>query len=410
MISKNNVDKSLNLSGARPADSDRTALHLSILAAILFLPVGLHLPYFPVWLAARGLSDGEIATVIAAPMVMRVLATPIIAALADRLGIALVLSACAMTMLAGYCGLDVVEGFAAIFLGALVVALAMGAMLPLADALTLNEIRRVDALGQRSIAYGHIRVWTSVGVLTMMLLSGRIVGIFPGERIIFALTLVALAPVCVAVLAALKLKKAGPWRAPEGGRMTADAARLRLAIICIAAAALIQASHAEVYSFGTIHWRQAGLSSDFIGAAWAIGVASESLLFLLMARFFGAEKNAIGLLMIGGLGAALRWWAMSADPEPWRLIALQAMHGLSFGATTCGSVLLLGGLALPTHRARMQGWLSAASALSLAAATFASGRLTSLFGQKAYLGMAALACAGLALALAAGALKRRLPA
>jgi hypothetical protein len=82
------------------------------------------------------------------------------------------------------------------------------------------------------------------------------------------------------------------------------------------------------------------------------------------------------------------------------------MHGLSFGATTYGSVLLLGSLASATHRARMQGWLASATSLSLAAATFACGRLTGLFGAKAYLAMAALAGA----AFLAGWLMRRLPA
>lgn len=388
---------------------DRTAWRLSALAATLFLPVGLHLPYFPVWLAARGLSDGDIAIVLAAPLALRVIATPLIAAVADKRGIALVLAACALTILAGYCGLGLVEGFAPIFVGVVLVALAMGAMPSLADALTLAEIRRVDMAGSRRIAYGHVRVWTLIGVLTMMLLSGRIVGFFPGEQIVFALAGLATLPALAAILAAATLKKA-QFSHPPDDSPTADRRRLQLALVVIGAAALVQASHAEVYSFATLHWRNAGLSPDFISAAWAIGVAAEALVMIVAARFFGAEKNAVALLAVGAAGAGLRWLAMSADPEPWRLIALQAAHGLSFGATTCGSVLLLGSLALPTHRARMQGWLAAASALSLAAATFVCGRLTEIYGERTYLAMAALAGSGLALALCAGRIKRRLHA
>jgi PPP family 3-phenylpropionic acid transporter len=101
---------------------------------------------------------------------------------------------------------------------------------------------------------------------------------------------------------------------------------------------------------------------------------------------------------------------MSLDPGPSLVIALQTLHGLSLGATTCGSILLLGSLASPTHRARMQGWLAAATALSLAAATFACGWLTGLFGETAYFAMAALAGAGGLAAALAGWLRRRLPA
>jgi MFS transporter, PPP family, 3-phenylpropionic acid transporter len=388
---------------------DRAVLYLSILAALLFLPLGLHLPYFPVWLAARGLTDAQIAAALATPMILRVVVTPIIATVADKRGIGLALAACAATLLAGYCGLALVHGFAPIFAGAIVVALAMGSMPALADALTLNEMRRAEAAGLRRIAYGHIRVWTSIGVLAMMLLSGRIVEFFPGNRIIVALAIVTIPSICVAFLAAVKMNRTEVHQTRKGGGMTADPARLRLAIVCIGAAALIQSSHAEVYSFATIHWRETGLSPDVISAAWALGVASESVVFVVMARFFRTDKNAIAFLVVGAVGAALRWIAMSFDPGAFGVLALQTMHGLSFGATTCGSVLLLGSLASPTHRARMQGWLAAASSLSLAAATFASGRLTGLYGEKAYLAMAALACAGLLLALVAGWLKQRLP-
>lgn len=393
------------------AAPDRTALELSILAALLFLPNGLHLPYFPVWLSARGLSDAEIAAALATPLVLRVVATPLIAAFADRRGIGVALSFAATALLLGYCGLRFAQGFTPIFAGAIIVALAMGAMPALADALTLTEIRRAELAGRPHIAYGHIRVWTSIGVLSMMLASGRIVAAFPGARIVNALALLSLFSVAVALFAALRmnLRHAYPLGGARGG-LTADAARLRLAIVGICAAALIQASHAEVYAFATIHWRAAGFSPDRISAAWAIGVASESVLFLVAARYFRSERNAIAFLVLGAAGAFVRWIAMSFDPGPDLVIALQTLHGLSFGATTCGSVLLLGGLASPTHRARMQGWLAAAGALSLAAATFASGRLTSLFGERVYLAMAALALAGALAALLAGWLKQRLPA
>ena len=59
---------------------------------------------------------------------------------------------------------------------------------------------------------------------------------------------------------------------------------------------------------------------------------------------------------------------------------------------------------------QMQGWLAAASVLSLALATLACGRLTSVYGERSCLAMAGLAVAGLVLALFAAALKRRIEA
>jgi PPP family 3-phenylpropionic acid transporter len=379
----------------------RTVFTLSILAGTLFLPIGLHLPYFPAWLAARGFSDSEIAAALALPMVLRVIATPIVAAIADRRGIAVTLAACAAAAFAGYCALGFVNRFTPVFIGAVLVATALGLMPSLADALTLAGIRRAEMAGFGRIAYGRIRVWTSISVLSTMLLSGWIVGHFPGERIV-SLAGLTLLPALAALLAAAKMKNLHYHGLPKGG-LTGDPARLRLALVFIGAAALIQASHAEIYSFATLHWKATGLPPKFIGAAWAIGVASESLLFLLT-----TEKNAASFLVLGAAGAVVRWLAMSADPGPLWLIVLQAMHGLSFSATYFGSVLLLGGIARETHSARMQGWLAATSALSLALGTFACGRLTSLYGERTYLAMAGLAMAGLMLALVAAALKRQI--
>lgn len=382
---------------------------LALVAFLLFLPLGLHLPYFPVWLAARGLSQAEIAAALATPLVLRVLATPLVAHFADRRGVGLALFCCALALTGAYLQLFAARGFAPVFFGAVVVSLAMGSMPALADALTISTIRLAEAEGERAPAYGHVRVWTSIGVLLVMLAAGGLARAFPGERLILPLIGLSGFTLLAGAFAAARLNRPHALFARGSGGLTEDAPRLRLAVTVIAAASLIQASHAQVYAFGTLEWRAAGLSAGAIGLAWAIGVASESVLFLAAGRLFRSQRCAVALLLAGAAGGALRWTAMSFSPPGALVIALQTLHALSFGATTVGAVLLLGSLSSPTHRARMQGWLASASALSLAAATFAAGALTSAFGARAYLAMAGLAAAGGAAALVASRLKARLP-
>lgn len=396
--------------GSAPAKKarDRTILSLSILSAVLFLPMGLHLPYFPVYLASRGLGPAEIGAMLATPLVLRIVVTPVVAAIADTRGIAATLSACALAMLAGYCGLGLAEGFPGIFVTGVLAATAMGMLPSLADALTLSQIRRPDLAGQRTVSYSRIKVWTPIGVLGVMLLSGPIVALFPGGQLVVALGLMALVPVLAALVAALTMRGAHLDAQPEREWFENEAQR-RLGIVVIAAAALVQSSHAQVYTFGTLHWKAAGYSPDFVGVLWAIGVAAETIFFLVMARFPRFERHAPAFLVVGGIGAVLRWLAMSTDPRPEALVALQAMHGLSFAATYLGSVLVLGGLAGPSHRARMQGRLAAASALGLALATFVSGRVAGSFGETAYLLMALQASVGLCLALLGGRFRHSLP-
>ena len=61
-------------------------VRISLFFGALFLAYGVVVPYFPVWLDARGLDPLQISTVTALPLFVRLLVTPSIGLLADRLG------------------------------------------------------------------------------------------------------------------------------------------------------------------------------------------------------------------------------------------------------------------------------------------------------------------------------------
>lgn len=376
------------------------AWRLGLLSAALFAPIGLHLPYFPVWLAARGLNDEEIALTLAAPLILRVGITPAIAHAADRQGIAATLVLCALAVLAAYTGLGWVAGFAPIFAVSAILIAAQGSMPALADALTLAEIRRLAEKGLGAVQFGRVRVGGSLSFLAVALLSGLIVQALPGEKIIFALAGLAVLPVLAAAIAAAQMPRLRLQHATKSG-LTENPADLRLAILVIVAAALVQSSHAQLYTFATLHWKAIGLSPEFISFALVIAVLAESLLLVAGGRFLGRGRSPLVFLLIGAAGAVVRWISMSLDPDPLVLLPLQMMHAASFAATYIGAVLFLGALAGPQHRARIQGLSSAAMALSMALSTMACGKLTTLLGERAYLVMAGIAAAGLALALVA---------
>ncbi|MFP5468545.1 MAG: MFS transporter, partial [Alphaproteobacteria bacterium] len=52
----------------------------------IFIVAGVHLPFWPVWLTARGLSAGDIGLLTGAAMVLRVITGPLIAFASDRVG------------------------------------------------------------------------------------------------------------------------------------------------------------------------------------------------------------------------------------------------------------------------------------------------------------------------------------
>jgi PPP family 3-phenylpropionic acid transporter len=97
---------------------------------------------------------------------------------------------------------------------------------------------------------------------------------------------------------------------------------------------------------------------------------------------------------------------MASDPAAPLLALAQAAHGFSFAATHLGSMYLIFELAPHAMRARAQGWLNAASAGVGAVVVTLSGPLYAQSGEAAYLAMAGLAAAGVALAIVVGVRRR----
>ena len=59
---------------------------LALYYGAIFLIVGSHMPFYPLWLSVRGLTEVQIGVVLAAPMLARILFTPIVTYIADWTG------------------------------------------------------------------------------------------------------------------------------------------------------------------------------------------------------------------------------------------------------------------------------------------------------------------------------------
>src|SRR4051812_49752005 len=116
----------------------RPAVRLGAFYAAVFLVVGIQLPFWPVWLAGRGLDPQQIAFVFAAAIWAKVFTTPLIGAVADRLGGGrAVMVALAATAVVGYAALWPLAGFWPILALNLVAGVAQSSLMPLGDSITL---------------------------------------------------------------------------------------------------------------------------------------------------------------------------------------------------------------------------------------------------------------------------------
>jgi len=384
-------------------------LRLSLVYAATFFTYGMQLPFLPIWLGARGIDDRHIAIVLTAPQFLRVLSTPLVAGWADRRGDFVGALAASLIVMTSLFGASIfVSGFAPILVAVALFSCAQAAAMPLADALTFAVLRTQTpsparssaggAAGTRRLEYGGIRKWGSAAFIGGNLAAGLILSLTGVAAIPYGLAGSALLSVGAALYAAplgALAHAAAPGEAERAGGRA-----LGLLLLVIAAATLIQASHSLLNTFGSLHWAREGHSDAFVGAAWALGVASETAFFALAGRWVAGPERAVGLLALGGLAAMLRWLVMAADPGAAMLALAQAGHGFSFAATHMGAMLLIFELAPHAMRARAQGWLNAAIGGVSAVVVALAGPLYVGLGEAAYLVMAGLAAAGVALAVA----------
>ena len=137
------------------------------------------LPFFPVLLAGRGLTGEEIALVLAAPHVGRLVSMPLVAAAADRMADRrLLVLAITGSMLALGLALGPLEARVPLMIVAAIVLVANSVLGPLADTIALSLERR--GLGD----YGRMRLWGSMTFITGTLASGFALDRF-GEAAVF---------------------------------------------------------------------------------------------------------------------------------------------------------------------------------------------------------------------------------
>ena len=375
---------------------DRFARKLGLFYAAYFFFGGIQLPFFPLWLEARGLDAQTIGFVIAVPMVVRIIATPLITHQADQrraLKAAIVLASIVAMLAMTVVGL--VQGTVAIFLVFAIAAMAFSPVLPLTDAYALS------GLAARGRAYGPVRLWGSAAFVAGNVAAGLMLERFAPGGLIWLIV----AALVLSVIAAVALDPVDAAARPATAGTAPHSAKSLLSnptFIAVAlASAAIQSSHALYYGFSTVQWRAAGFDGTLIGVLWGIGVIAEIVLFALSGRLPAPQRPA-AWMAIGGAGAILRWTAMAFDPPVALLVPLQVLHAASFAATHLG---LMGFMARSVPRefgATAQGFVATLSGVVNATATLASGFVYAAMGGSAYLLMSALALIGVASAVYAG--------
>ncbi len=362
-----------------------SALRLSLFYAAYYVGTGVFLPFWPVWLASRELTAGEIGLVLAASSAVRIVAPWLVAQIADRRGsrrpVMVALAAIALAVFILYWPS---RGFIPIVTVSLLFSAAWVSISPLGESLTLMTA------AAEGFDYGRVRLWGSLSFILASFGAGALVG----GRDPDALLLLGGGSVAAVLLSCLTLpdRRPPPHRAPSPP--VAEVLRLPGFLLLLAAAGCVQASHAFYYGFSALHWRVVGLSDGVIGLLWAEGVVAEIILFWAAPGLLRRVSPAL-LIAAGGLAAVIRWTSFAESDSLILLVALQALHAFTFGSAHLGAVHYISRAVPPALSATAQSLYSAIVAGVLTGlATAASGWLYQKWGSQGYLAMALLGALG----------------
>ncbi|MDH3318840.1 MAG: MFS transporter [Betaproteobacteria bacterium] len=303
---------------------------LSAYFGAYFLYAGAVVPYFALYLAARGFGAGEIALVMAMPQVARIAAPSFWGWLADRSGAArAIVVGSALALVAGYLALGAAEGAVAVAGVMLVMSLASAGALPIVEAITLAS------LAGRAERYGPIRMWGSIGFIAGVLGTGVWLDAHAPQSLLGVI--VALAALTLAVSVLLPQARVSVGAGGSEARLR-DVLRRSDVRALLAACCCMSAAHGALYGFFSLHAQALGYSKTAIGTLWTLGVLAEIVVFLAWAQL--VRRYSLRVLLIASfVCAAARFAAIGWGTQFLvLLVAAQLLHAATFGVFHAASI------------------------------------------------------------------------
>lgn len=363
------------------------AVRVGLFYGALFVFYGMHTPFLPVWLNWRGLSAGEISTIVAAPLFLRVFVSPVVAVLADRDGAhRRYLVILAWLSLALILVLAASLSFTGILLFATLLMLCNSTIMPLIETIAVDGVRH------RNLDYGRMRLWGSLTFVAANFAGGIAITALGGGAGIWLIALGCL----LTVMAAHVLPDDKPLERSNGGAQLWRASALHDLLgqkefcLFLVAAGLALAAHATFFTFGILLWQKQGLSAAWSGTLWAIGVFAEVLVFSVSGRAV-RRIGAAQLIALGAAASLVRWSLMALSPPLAVLIPLQMLHGATYGASHIGAIHFIHQTVAREKQGTAQAlYATVASGVALGGATLIAGWIYGGGGALSYLGMVAL--------------------
>ncbi len=339
-----------------------------------FSALGALVPYWPLYLKARGFGPRTLGDLMALLALSRVVAPYAGGFLSDHLGHRVaVVRAAAFLALVVFLFAPAAHSFLEVGASMFGFSFFWYATLPPLEASTLAFH------GDR---YGRVRLWGSMGFIVVVMGLGPLLDRY-GARIIIPVIALLLGGLW---LSTLRLPALTP-RIGETSALTVKAGLAPFLLACF----LMQVSYGPYYTFYSLYLAHYGYSKAAIGGFWGLGVICEVLVFWQAGRLFArfAERPLFALTFAL---AILRWVLIALFPKTWAcLIFAQTLHAFTFGLYHAVAIRLVGHYVGPGAKGRAQAFYGSAAGAGAAVGAALSGYLWSEFGGRVMFLWAAVA-------------------
>ena len=219
-----------------------------------------------------------------------------------------------------------------------------------ADTYTLHLVAKHGA--HKVGDYGSHRVWGSAGFIVGALGLGWIIGATSRHAVP-----VFMASVLTVHALSARLVPADPTPPGAPERLAVTLRRL-LALPHLrrfyGVTFLSRLASQGIYVFLPLHLQDLGVPDERIAWYWTVGVLSEITLIRLSPRLF-RHLRPVQVIALTIFLTGVEYALIAVIPNPWALLPVMLLHGMSFGVWYVYSVVWLGGAVPEADRGRAQG-------------------------------------------------------
>jgi len=301
---------------------------------LYFAYVGLVSPYASLFFLDRGFSVIEIAILMSMLQITRIVGPFSWGWLSDylsnRIGI---IRFCACFAAIVFTAIYFLNSYIGFFIWMFVLHTILSSLMPLGESATVHALYKDNSFDKR---YGRLRLWGSIGFITMVLIAGELfqrkgIEIYP---IIGTFVLIALA----AITFLLHEPKSERHKMVKGEfwvvLLNPDVRWFLLSGF------FMQFAHAALYVFYSLYLANLGYDKFQIGLFWALGVFAEVMFFYYQSKVLSRLDPEVVLQASFVIGV-IRFALMAFLPITSILVIAQVMHAGTFAAHHSAATKLL---------------------------------------------------------------------